>query len=157
MKMEHRILSAMPYVVIPVISACAHSMPARAEDKSGDKPNFLVILVDDYGWNDCGFMGSRVYETPNIDRLAKAGTIFTEGYSACQVSSPSRASIMTGLYTTRHGVTNWIGEKSGEAWRSMGRCSKVLPADYEMELKDGYVTVAEALKERGYVTFMAGK
>lgn len=92
--------------------------------KSASGPNIFVILVDDYGWTDCGFMGSRLYETPNIDRLAADGTVFTDGYAACQVSSPSRASIMTGLYPVRHGVTDWIGELSGEDWRSMGRCSR---------------------------------
>lgn len=92
--------------------------------KSASGPNIFVILVDDYGWTDCGFMGSRLYETPNIDRLAADGTVFTDGYAACQVSCPSRASIKTGLYPVRHGVTDWIGELSGEDWHSMGRCSR---------------------------------
>ena len=104
----------------PFVAAHPGTGPAGHKDR----PNILVILVDDYGWTDCGFMGSRLYETPNIDRLAADGTVFTDGYAACQVSSPSRASIMTGLYPVRHGVTDWIGELSGEDWRSMGRCSR---------------------------------
>lgn len=144
-------------------AALAGLMPtgsvASEQNPSGktSRPNILVILVDDYGWMDCGFMGSRLYETPNIDRLAARGTVFTDGYAACQVSSPSRASLMTGLYTTRHGITDWIGEKSGEDWRTMGRCSRLLPADYEWELHEEFTTMAEALREEGYTTFMAGK
>lgn len=121
------------------------------------KPNVLFILADDLGWNDIGCMGSRYYETPNIDRLADNGVLFTNAYAACQVSSPSRASIMTGKYTPRHGITNWIGEKSGENWRSMGRHSKVLPADYAMNLSKDEYTLAECMRDNGYTTFIAGK
>ena len=86
-----------------------------------EKPrNVLFILVDDYGWNDTSCGGSDFYDTPNIDRIARQGVMFTQGYAACQVSSPSRASIMTGKSPARHGITNWIGEASGEAWRKMG-------------------------------------
>ena len=56
------------------------------------------------GWKDVGFMGSEYYETPNIDQLAKQGMIFTNGYAAAANCSPSRASLMTGLWTTRHGI-----------------------------------------------------
>lgn len=123
-----------------------------------EKPvNVLFILADDYGRNDVCCYGSKYYETPNIDRLASMGTIFTNGYSACQVSSPSRASIMTGKYTVRHGITNWIGEYSGEDWRKMGRYSKLLPADYSWNLSKNELTLAEALKADGYKTFIAGK
>ena len=125
-----------------------------AEEKT---PNIVLILVDDYGWKDCGFMGSDLYETRNIDRLASESMVFSQGYSACSVSSPSRASIMTGLYTPRHGVTNWIGEPSGEAWRTRGRFSKMLPAGYRRELGEEFTTIAEVLKKEGYATFMAGK
>lgn len=122
-----------------------------------EKPNVLFILVDDLGWNDIACMGSKYYETPNIDRIAKNGVLFTNAYAACQVSSPSRASILTGQYTPRHGVTDWIGEKSGESWRSMSRCSKLLPADYVWNLPKEEITLAECLKANGYTTFIAGK
>ncbi len=127
----------------------------RADGPSA--PNFLVILADDYGWNDAGFMGSKVYETPNLDSLASCSMVCTNGYAACQVSSPSRASLLTGLYTSRHGITNWIGEKSGEEWRTMGRHSRLLPAEYKMQLDSSYITIPEVLKDFGYKTFMAGK
>lgn len=130
---------------------------SQAEAKNQQKPNILFILADDYGWMDLGCMGSKYYETPNLDSLASEGIRFTNAYSACQVSSPSRASIMTGKYTTRHGVTDWIGEESGEGWRKMNRHSKLLPADYNWQLPADEYTIAECLRDNGYTTFIAGK
>ncbi len=125
--------------------------------RKSDKKNVLFIIADDLGWNDLGFMGSKYYETPNLDRLASMGMVFTDAYSACQVSSPSRASIMTGQYTPVHGITNWIGERSGEEWRKQKRHSKLLPADYEWAIEESTTTLPEYLKEQGYTTFIAGK
>ncbi|WP_349527436.1 sulfatase [Reichenbachiella sp. MALMAid0571] len=121
------------------------------------KPNVVFILADDFGYTDLGVMGSEYYETPNLDRIANEGTIFTQGYAACRVCSPSRASIMTGMFTARHGITDWIGAKSGEEWRKHNRQDKLLPAEYNHGLALDYVTLPEALKEEGYKTFFAGK
>ena len=131
-------------------------IPAGLSAQS-DRPNILVILADDYGWKDAGFMGSELYQTPNLDRLASGSMIFTDGYSACTVSSPSRASLLTGLYPTAHGITTWIGDPSGTDWRSKGRHNRMLPAEYRHELDTSFVTLPEVLKEYGYSTFMAGK
>lgn len=122
-----------------------------------EKPNVLFILVDDLGYTDLSCMGSTYYETPNVDRIAASGMVFTSGYAACQVCSPSRASILTGQFPARHGITNWIGEASGEAWRKMGRHSVLLPSDYVHNLPADDITLPEALKEAGYKTFFAGK
>ena len=81
------------------------------EQKIVLKPNVLFILVDDLGYHDLGFSGSTFYETPNIDSLAKESVWFKNGYAASRVCSPSRASIMTGKFTARHGITDWIGAK----------------------------------------------
>ena len=94
------------------------------------KPNILFILVDDLGVNDLSYTGSTFYETPNIDGIATEGAVFTQGYACSRVCSPSRASIMTGKFTARHGITDWIGENSGTDWRKMNRQDKMLPADY---------------------------
>ena len=111
-------LSSVGRVALPLgLMTLSLHLHAREDEH----PNVIFILADDYGWNDLSCMGSQYYETPNLDRLAKHGVKFTNAYAACQVSSPSRASIMTGKYTPRHGVTDWIGEKSGEDWRSMKR------------------------------------
>ncbi len=121
------------------------------------KPNVVFILVDDLGLVDLGITGSSYYETPNIDSLAKEGMVFTQGYAASRVCSPSRASIMTGKFTARHGITDWIGAASGTAWRSHNRHDKLLPADYVHSLPANDVTIAEAMKKEGYKTFFAGK
>lgn len=140
-----------------LLSAAVMSGTLQAEAKKLQRPNVLFILADDYGWMDLGCMGSKYYETPNLDRLASSGIRFTNAYASCQVSSPSRASIMTGRYTPRHGVTDWIGAKSGEDWRSKKHYSKLLPADYVWNLPAEEYTIAECLRDNGYTTFIAGK
>lgn len=121
------------------------------------RPNILFILADDLGWCDLGSGGSTFYESPRIDGIAADGMRFTQGYAACQVCSPSRASILTGKVPPRHGITDWIGARTGEAWREAGRENKLLPPDYERGLRSDEVTFAEALRRVGYRTFFAGK
>ena len=118
------------------------------------QPNIVFILADDLGVKDLSIEGSTYYETPHIDRIAKEGMRFTHGYATCQVCSPSRASIMTGKYPARHGITDWIGAATGMAWK---RNNKVLPSEYVRHLPHEDVSLAEALKEGGYRTFFAGK
>ena len=120
------------------------------------KPNVVFILADDLGVNDLSYTGSQYYETPNIDRIANDGVEFTQGYAACQVCSPSRASIMIGQFPARHGITDWIGAASGEQWAKRNN-SKILPAAYKNALPEEDVTLAEAFKAGGYKTFFAGK
>ncbi len=98
--------------------------------------NILMILVDDLGWADVGCYGSTFHETPNIDRLAGEGMRFTDAYAASAVCSPTRASILTGKYPSRLGITRATPQVS-------------LPLEE--------VTVAEALKEAGYRTAHFGK
>jgi arylsulfatase A-like enzyme len=129
----------------------------RQSEDPKQKPNVVFILVDDLGLVDLGITGSTYYETPNIDQLAKEGMVFTQGYAASRVCSPSRASIMTGKFTARHGITDWIGAASGTAWRSHNRHDKLLPAEYVRSLPANDVTIAEAMKQEGYKTFFAGK
>ncbi|MEG1635691.1 MAG: sulfatase, partial [Rikenellaceae bacterium] len=100
---------------------------------------------------------SKYYETPNIDKISRSGITFTNGYATCQVSSPSRASIMTGKYTPRHAITSWIGDPSGAKWQAMGRQTKMLPPEYAQNLDTSEFTIAEAMRENGYATFLAGK
>ena len=121
------------------------------------RPNLVFILADDLGWRDLSNEGSTFYESPNIDRIAGDGMKFTRGYATCQVCSPSRASILTGKYPTKHGITTWIGDRLGEAWREAGRHDSHLPADYERNLHASEITLAEALRGAGYKTFFAGK
>lgn len=131
--------------------------PSFGKVSKVQKPNILFILADDYGWKDMSCSGSTYYETPNLDRLAQEGVRFTHAYSACSVCSPSRATILTGQYTPRHDITNFIGPGSGVEWRKMNRYSKLLPPYYARSLAASSVTIAEVLRQQGYKTFFAGK
>jgi len=124
-------------------------------ERNDQKPNFIFILVDDLGWTDLGCYGSTFYETPNIDQLASEGTRFTNAYAACPVCSPTRASIMTGKYPARINLTDWIPGR--QQYTGPQPCDKLIPKDFELEMKQEEITIAEALKEAGYKTFFAGK
>ena len=114
------------------------------------RPNFVFILIDDLGWADVGCYGSELYETPNIDRLASEGMRFTDAYAACPVCSPTRASILTGKYPARLHLTDWItGHVAPNA--------KLKVPDWTMYLDHAETTLAEALKEAGYVSASVGK
>jgi arylsulfatase A-like enzyme len=116
-----------------------------------EKPNIVFILADDLGWKDLVCYGNKHYETPNLDALAQRGIRFTQAYAACPVSSPTRASIMTGKYPARLKLTNFIkGERTDPE-------SPVLPAVWKPYLESKEVTVAELLRTRGYTTGMVGK
>jgi arylsulfatase A-like enzyme len=113
-------------------------------------PNIIVFLIDDLGWTDLGCFGSDLYETPNIDRLAREGMKFTAAYSACTVCSPTRAALMTGKYPARLHVTDWIhGHKRPTAKLAVPKWTEYLPQEE--------VTIAAALKRAGYATASVGK
>ncbi|MCL6296666.1 sulfatase [Jejuia spongiicola] len=141
-------------LIILILNSCKNE---NINVKKEKKPNVLFILVDDLGYKDLSCTGSTFYETPNIDKIANEGMIFNKGYAASRVCSPSRASIMTGKFTARHGITDWIGAKQGKAWRDHNRHDKLLPADYVHSLPKNDITIAEAMKASGYKTFFAGK
>ncbi|MEP6002796.1 MAG: sulfatase, partial [Maribacter dokdonensis] len=144
-------------LIIFILSSCKNQEKENFKNEEIRSPNVLFILADDFGLKDMSFVGSSYYETPNIDRLASRSMVFNQGYAGSRVCSPSRATIMSGKFTARHGITNWIGEKSGEDWRSMKRHDKLLPAEYVHSLPKKDITIAEALQNNGYTTFFAGK
>ena len=133
------------------------SISVLAQPNENSKPNILFILVDDLGYSDLSCMGSKYYETPNIDSIANNGMVFTNGYAGAPVCSPSRATIMTGQFTARHGITDWIGAKTGAHWKETKRESKLIPATYKPHIKASVTTLPMALKQGGYTTFFAGK
>ena len=141
------------FIMLFFISCKIKKSPTVKEVK---KPNIVFILADDLGAKDLGYSGSQYYETPNIDAIASEGVEFTQGYAACQVCSPSRASLITGQYPARHGVTDWIGAATGQKWGDFYN-TKVLPPDYNHAISDESITIAEAFKANGYKTFFAGK
>lgn len=121
---------------------------AAAEQKPS-KPNIVFILTDDLGYMDIGANNLKTfYETPNIDALASRGMRFTQGYAASSVCSPTRASIMTGRYPPRTGVTDFIPGS---------RIARRLTAPAANCLALEEVTIAEALRDAGYTNFFAGK
>lgn len=122
--------------------------------QAAKKPNIVFFLVDDLGVKDLSIEGSSYYETPRIDQLAKQSVRFTNGYSACQVCSPSRASLLTGKYPPRLGITDWIGAATGMDWK---RNDKILPAPNADKLSTEELTLAESLAEGGYATWFLGK
>ena len=115
-------------------------------------PNILLINIDDMGWKDVGFMGSEYYETPNIDQLAKEGMVFTNGYAAAANCSPSRASLMTGLWTPRHGIYT-----VGSSERGNVKDRKLIPIKNNRSLSSEFKIIPQVLKENGYTTCHAGK
>ncbi len=131
-----------------IIFACLFSFSLWAAKPS---TNFVFLLVDDMGWADIGANGSRFHETPHIDKLAASGMRFTQGYAACPVCSPTRASILTGKHPVRVDITDWIPGQGNNA-----RNKLLHPKDRD-NLAHSEVTIAEALKEHGYQTFFAGK
>jgi len=95
------------------------------------KPNIVFFLVDDLGWTDLGCYGSNFYETPNIDKFAGENVRFTSAYAACHVSSPTRASILTGKYPATINMTDWLPGRKDFPYDSRGIESKWLcDSDY---------------------------
>ncbi len=117
---------------------------------SKKKQNFVFILVDDLGWTDLGYSGSTFYETPNIDALSNHSIQFNNAYASCSVSSPSRASLMTGMHPARINITDWIPGDDPQDQKLLG------PDDLN-QLPLENKTIAEILKDDGYQTFFAGK
>ncbi|MCK0158203.1 sulfatase-like hydrolase/transferase [Cellulophaga sp. F20128] len=100
-----------------------------------EKPNIILIMVDDLGWNDVGFNGNTTIKTPNLDGLAAAGVTFNRFYSASPVCSPTRASVMTGRHPKRTNINN----------------------ANDGHLREGEITIAEIVKKEGYATAHFGK
>jgi len=147
-----RIIKTNLSLVVLAVVLLANNRPLYAFNQN-EKPNILFILVDDLGWTDLGCYGSRFYETPHIDSLAARGMKFTNGYASSPVCSSTRASILTGKYPARTGITN---HHKGTLKRPKNK-NKLWDADYKERLPFAETTVAEALRQGGYQTFFAGK
>jgi arylsulfatase A-like enzyme len=142
------------------LGAVSLTMPGCAEAAGGlsqrasprKRPNFVFIFIDDLGWKDISVMGSRYYETPNIDKLAGQGAVFTNAYSNAPNCAPSRACLMSGQYTPRHGIYT-----VGTSERGKANLRKLIPTPNNTNLDSKIVTVAEALKSGGYTSACIGK
>jgi len=123
-----------------------------AETGRTGKPNIVLIFADDLGWKDVGYQGSDFMETPNIDRLAKEGVVFTAGYAAAGNCMPSRACLLSGNYTPRHHVY-----AVGSTDRGRKAAQRLVPIPNKSGLAKDNITFADALKSAGYVTGIFGK
>ncbi|MDP4777956.1 MAG: arylsulfatase [Opitutales bacterium] len=112
-----------------------------------DRPNIILIMVDDMGYSDIGAWGGEI-ETPNIDSLAKNGLRFTQFYNSARCC-PTRATLLTGLHPHQIGIGHMTGEHKNPAGK--------LPAAYVGNINDSCVTLAQVTKSTGYATFMTGK
>jgi arylsulfatase A-like enzyme len=137
---------------VVIIGAMAVScVAARAADAPSAKPNIVFILADDLGWTDLGCMGSKYYETPNIDRLAAESVRFMRHHH-CQNCAPTRAAIMSGQWPQRTGIYTVGNLDRGSA---AARKMNVPPNATQLPLDRK--TIADQLKAAGYATGMFGK
>jgi arylsulfatase A-like enzyme len=116
------------------------------------RPNLLFIYADDLGWKDVGYHGTDFYETPNIDRLAREGMVFTQSYAGAGNCAPSRAVLLSGQYTPRHGVYAVDSTDRGPK-----HLMRMIPIPNRSGLPPSMVTIADALKAAGYATGVFGK
>ncbi|NME69142.1 sulfatase [Flammeovirga aprica] len=141
----------MKKIILFLLFPLCLSLSALGDEKKPVKPNIILFFVDDMGWKDPSFMGSDYHETPYLDQMAEEGMVFYNAYSSGPNCAPSRASMISGQYTPRHGkIAVWDSKRGPEDKMRL----EPVP-DQELSL-DNY-TMAEALKDGGYVTGIFGK
>ncbi|MFW6218889.1 MAG: sulfatase [Bacteroidota bacterium] len=131
-------------IIVNTIASCSSTNEKKL------KPNVVFILVDDLGWRDLSYAGSKFYQTPHVDSLASKGVTFTNAYAASTVSSPTRAGILSGKYPATINCTDWI---TGH----VKPFAKLKVPDWTMYLDTAEYTMAEAFRDAGYVTAHIGK
>lgn len=124
------------FAIIALTLAC---LAANAAAAPASLPNLVIIFTDDQGYADVGVFGAKGFQTPNLDRLAAQGCIFRNFHVAQPVCSASRAGLLTGCYPNRLGIHGALGPRS------------------KVGLSDAEMTLAQLVKQRGYVTAIFGK
>ena len=137
MKPTANLLLLSTATITSAVATSCTSTPSEVKET----PNVIYILADDLGWGDIGVYGQEKIETPNIDKLASQGMLYTQHYSGCTVSAPSRSSLLTGLHTG-HSPIRGNRELEGEGQEPMSGES---------------YTMAEMFKDAGYATAVFGK
>ncbi len=151
MMMSKSVCAALIFCLSVFNFSCT-SNAASAPQTKEDQPNVVFIMVDDLGWSDLGCMGSRYYETPNIDKLANLGLVFTNAYAGAANCAPSRAALMSGMSSPRTGVYTVSPSDRGNE-----KSRKLIPIKNTNFLQDSVFTMAEMFKSAGYVTGHFGK
>lgn len=136
---------------IEIIITCLICFSCNYQIESS-KPNIILFVVDDLGWTDLGFMGNTYNSTPNIDKLAGEGTTFTNAYANAPNCAPTRACLLSGQYSPRHGVYT-----VGSPERGKTNYRKLIPPENKTKLDANNLTFAEVLQSNGYVTAHFGK
>ena len=153
MKVRHACLAAVPAVLL---TGCNTRLPER--------PNIIFLMFDDLGYGDLGCYGQKLIETPNIDALAANGIVFTDMYTACPLSAPSRCSIMTGMHSGHsqirsndERVPRPEGLVPANAEEFFKRISENPEFEGQWPMAEGTPTVAGMMRDAGYRTAMIGK
>ncbi|MFK7900363.1 MAG: arylsulfatase [Cyclobacteriaceae bacterium] len=128
--------------ILLLINSCSNNRLENNQIKtSARKPSIIYILADDLGYGDVSYNGQKKFQTPNIDFLAKNGLVFTQHYSGSSVCAPSRSTLLTGMHTGHTAI----------------RGNKEIFPEGQYPLPNSTYTLAELLKEQGYLTSAYGK
>lgn len=147
MKTPEVMHSLKGYIILIYCALCASSCQEETP-----APNIVLILADDLGWRDAGFMGSDYYHTPSLDRLAAEGLVFDQAYASAANCAPSRACLMSGKNTPAHGIYT-----VGTAARGDSRVRRIIPVENTTRLDTSLFSLAEMLQMAGYTTIHVGK
>jgi len=143
--MNNQIIKKLSFLLLlMLLSSC--------NKESLDKPNIILIVADDLGWSDLSYMGSKYYETPNIDKLSKSGMTFYNGYASSANCAPSRATMLSGKYHTEHGIYTVRNSDRGSR-----KTRKIIPIETKTTLDLDFFVIPEMLKEMGYTNGHFGK
>lgn len=137
---------------VPVLFESASCISGSQRQEPKRRPNIVFIFIDDLGYKDLACFGSTYYETPNIDKLASDGIVFTSAYANAPNCAPTRACLISGQYTPRHGVYT-----VGTPERGKARLRKLIPIPNRTNLDSKIITITQVLKAAGYRTACIGK
>src|SRR4051812_30837425 len=142
------------FILLATVALLASPCRASAET---NRPNFIVILADDLGYNDLGCFGSPLIKTPNLDQMAREGVRFTSFYVGAPVCSPSRAALLTGCYPARVGMGDDLCNQPLFGGETIKSFVKVIHASSKLGLNPEETIIPEMLKPTGYFSGMIGK
>ena len=144
------------YILCFLVLSFLLTLPGKAQDASEPKtqPNIILFFIDDMGWRDWSGNGSDYLDTPSIDRIAKEGVLFEQGYVNAANCAPSRCAMLSGQYTPRNHFYNVHSIHRGN--KKTDRLS-LQDVRSESVLADERISFGEAMKDAGYATAMYGK
>lgn len=131
---------------------CCLPFASCQNPSKNDQPNVVLIVVDDLGWKDLGFMGSEYYETPNLDLLAKESKVFMNAYASAANCAPSRANMISGMNSPHHGVYTVANSDRGKI-----QTRKLIPTTNTVHLSIDEFTLHDMFKSKAYITSNFGK